>query len=153
LKALRTWLDETRPKILPDSALGEALTYLHNHWAGLVRYCDDGRYAMDTNLVENIIRPFCVGRRGWLFCDTVAGAKSSANLYSLIMTALCRMRHSAVHAERRTMPSRRCLRFPVADIADSTLGIVCSLSQPLIRRRGHDCFGLFSVFEGTLSFA
>lgn len=42
---------------------------------------------MDTNAVENAIRPFCVGRRRWLFCDTVAGAKSSTNLYSLIETA------------------------------------------------------------------
>jgi hypothetical protein len=28
-----------------------------------------------------------VGRRGWLFCDTVAGANASANLYSLVETA------------------------------------------------------------------
>ncbi len=87
LKALRTWLDETRPKILPGSALGEALAYLDNHWSGLERYCEDGRYGMDTNRVENAIRPFCVGRKNWLFSDTVAGAKSSANLYSLIQTA------------------------------------------------------------------
>jgi transposase len=87
LNALRTWLDETRPKILPGSALGEALAYLDNHWSGLERYCDDGRYAMDTNPVENAIRPFCVGRKNWLFSDTVAGAKCSANLYSLITTA------------------------------------------------------------------
>ena len=87
LAALRQWLDETRPKILPSSALGEALAYLDNHWAGLIRYCDDGRYAIDTNPVENAIRPFCLGRRNWLFADTVAGANSSANLYSLIQTA------------------------------------------------------------------
>jgi len=87
LETLRAWLDETRPQILPGSALGEALAYLDNHWGGLVRYCDDGRYEMDTNNVENAIRPFCIGRRGWLFSDTVAGAKSSANLYSLIQTA------------------------------------------------------------------
>jgi transposase len=28
-----------------------------------------------------------VGRKGWLFADTVAGARASANLYSLIETA------------------------------------------------------------------
>jgi transposase len=28
-----------------------------------------------------------VGRKNWLFSDTVAGAKASANLYSLIETA------------------------------------------------------------------
>ncbi len=87
LDDLRAWLDEMRPQILPGSALGEAFAYLDNHWSGLVRYCDDGRYGMDTNGVENAIRPFCIGRRGWLFADTVAGARSSANLYSLIQTA------------------------------------------------------------------
>ena len=29
----------------------------------------------------------CVGRRNWLFADTVAGAQASAKLYSLISTA------------------------------------------------------------------
>ena len=38
---------------------------------------------------ENAIRPFCVGRRNWLFSDTVAGANASANLYSLLQT--CRV--------------------------------------------------------------
>jgi len=87
LNALRAWLDETRPKILPASALGEALAYLDKHWDGLARYCENGRYGIDTNPVENAIRPFCVGRKNWLFSDTVAGANSSANLYSLIQTA------------------------------------------------------------------
>lgn len=42
---------------------------------------------MDSNPVENAIRPFVVGRRSWLFADTVAGANASADLYSLIETA------------------------------------------------------------------
>jgi len=49
--------------------------------------CADGRYSIDTNPVENAIRPFCLGRRNWLFSDTVGGANSNANLYSLIHTA------------------------------------------------------------------
>jgi hypothetical protein len=40
-----------------------------------------------NNPCENAIRPFVVGRRNWLFSDTVAGAQASANLYSLIETA------------------------------------------------------------------
>lgn len=59
-----------------------------------------------------------------LFCNTVNGANASVNLYSLIETALCRMRHRAVHAERRTMPNLRCLRSPIIDFAIGTLGIV-----------------------------
>jgi len=37
--------------------------------------------------VENAIRPFVVGRKNWLFADSVAGARASANLYGLIETA------------------------------------------------------------------
>jgi transposase len=62
------------------------LAYLHRQWPKLVRVLDDGRIPLDTNLVENAIRPFVVGRKGWLFADTVRGAQASANLYSLIET-------------------------------------------------------------------
>ena len=48
---------------------------------------DDGRIPLDTNRVENVIRPFVVGRKNWLFADTTAGARASANLYGLIETA------------------------------------------------------------------
>ncbi len=48
---------------------------------------DYGHVPIDTNAVENAIRPFAVGRKNWLFADTVAGAEASANLYSLIETA------------------------------------------------------------------
>ena len=87
LDALRAWLDHTRPKVLPSAPLGKALHYLHNQWNALTRFCDDGRYGIDTNPVENAIRPFCLGRRNWLFSDTVPGANASARLYSLIETA------------------------------------------------------------------
>ena len=73
--------------VIPNSKLGEALAYLDNHWQKLIAYCDDGRYHIDNNPVENAIRPFCVGRRNWLFSDTPAGASASAALYSLIETA------------------------------------------------------------------
>lgn len=74
---------------LPKSLLGEALHYLSSQWKKLSRYVEDGRYSIDNNVQENAIRPFCVGRRNWLFADTVAGANASANLYSLLQT--CRV--------------------------------------------------------------
>lgn len=72
--------------VLPKSLLGQALHYLSSQWAKLKRYVEDGRYSIDNNVQENAIRPFCVGRRNWLFADTVAGANASANLYSLLQT-------------------------------------------------------------------
>jgi transposase len=71
---------------LPKSLLGQALHYLASQWHKLKRYAEDGRYSIDNNVQENAIRPFCVGRRNWLFADTVAGANASANLYSLLQT-------------------------------------------------------------------
>jgi transposase len=66
---------------------GKALNYVHNQWPKLIRYLDDGRLRIDNNLVENAIRPFVLGRKNFLFHDTVRGANASANLYSLIETA------------------------------------------------------------------
>jgi transposase len=73
--------------VAPSSLLGEALHYLHGQWPKLVRFLANGSWPLDTNPVENAIRPFVVGRRSWLFADTVGGANASANLYSLIETA------------------------------------------------------------------
>ena len=87
LQRLRAWLDATQPKVAPQTPLGKALSYLDNHWRGLIRYCDDGRLEIDNNRVENAIRPFVIGRKNWLFSDTVHGAKASANLYSLLESA------------------------------------------------------------------
>ena len=60
---------------------------MRNHWAGHVAYCNNGHVQIDNNACENAIRPYCVGRRNWLFADSVAGAKASAKLYSLISSA------------------------------------------------------------------
>jgi len=60
---------------------------LITQWPKLVRYVEDPRLAIDTNLAENAIRPFALGRRNWLFADTVKGARASAALYSIVSTA------------------------------------------------------------------
>jgi len=87
LRDIRTWLDEHLPIVPPRSALGKAMNYAHNQWPKLIVYVEDGRLRIDNNLTENTIRPFVIGRKNFLFCDTVAGANASANLYSLIETA------------------------------------------------------------------
>ena len=87
MEAMRRWLDEALGKVPPQSLTGKALGYADSQWPKLVRVLDDGRLPLDTNAVENAIRPFVVGRKGWLFADTVHGAEASANLYSLIETA------------------------------------------------------------------
>ena len=50
-------------------------------------FLDYGDVPISNNLAENAIRPFVVGRKNWLFCDSVKGAESSAIVYSLVETA------------------------------------------------------------------
>ena len=75
-------------RVMPGSLLGKALHYLSAQWPKLIRYVENGTWPIDNNLCENAIRPFAVGRRNWLFSDTVGGAHASANLYSLLQTCL-----------------------------------------------------------------
>ena len=87
LDKFKIWLDKTLPEVPPKSALGVALGYTDNLWPRLICYLEDGRLEIDNNGVENAIRPFVLGRKGWLFSSTTRGAEASANLYSLIETA------------------------------------------------------------------
>jgi transposase len=87
LAALRVWLDKTLPGVTPKSALGTALSYLRDYWPRLTRYTERGDLPIDNNRAENAIRPFVIGRKAWLFSDTVAGANASAVIYSVLETA------------------------------------------------------------------
>lgn len=87
LSQLRTWLDQALTQVPPLSLIGKALVYMHKQWPALTVYCEDGRLEIDNNSVERAIRPFVIGRKAWLFSDTVHGAQASANLYSLVETA------------------------------------------------------------------
>ena len=67
--------------------LGKALRYTLGQWPKLIVFLTHGEVPLDNNRCENAIRPFVLGRKGWLFSDTVKGAQASANLYSLVETA------------------------------------------------------------------
>ncbi|MCW5712014.1 IS66 family transposase [Shinella sp.] len=86
LNALKEWLDKMAPKVVPDTKLGDAISYTLNQWEYLTRFTEDGRMPIDNNLLERDIRVFATGRKSWLFCDTVDGAKASAVVYSLMLT-------------------------------------------------------------------
>lgn len=79
------WVDTVNP--LAGSKLAVAITYARNQREPLSAFLLDGRIELSSNRVENAIRPFAVGRKNWLFSDTVAGAQASAVAYSVIETA------------------------------------------------------------------
>ena len=63
------------------------MRYSLNQKQQLMAFLDHGDVPISNNLAENAIRPFVVGRKNWLFCDSVKGAESSAIVYSLVETA------------------------------------------------------------------
>lgn len=87
LNALKAWLDDIAPKVLPDSKIGDAVSYTLNQWEYLTRYTQDSRMPIDNNLLERDIRIFATGRKSWLFSDNSDGAKASAVVYSIMLTS------------------------------------------------------------------
>jgi transposase len=83
----RSWLMELSPKLPPQNLTSKAIAYTLDNWEQLITYVDDPDCVPSNNLAENAIRPFVVGRKNWLFCETPAGAEASAIMYSLIETA------------------------------------------------------------------
>ena len=63
------------------------MQYCLNEKPYLYRCLEDGNIPVDNNRAENAIRPFVVGRKNWLFANSVKGAKASAIIYSLAATA------------------------------------------------------------------
>ncbi|TAV22613.1 IS66 family transposase [Rhizobium ruizarguesonis] len=48
LNALKVWLDNIAPKIVPDTKLGDAVSYTLNQWDYLTRYTSDGNRPIGT---------------------------------------------------------------------------------------------------------
>jgi transposase len=84
---LAAWLAKSLPTIAPKSQLGRAMLYLHRQWDKLTVFLESGQVPIHNNQAENKIRPFVIGRKNWMFSDSVKGAESSAAIYSLIETA------------------------------------------------------------------
>ena len=84
---LRKWLDGIRDEVLPKSLLGTVVTYGLNQWSKLTRFFEDGRIELTNNRAERSIKPFVIGRKNFLFCNTPGGANASAVIYSIIETA------------------------------------------------------------------
>ena len=79
------WVNTLNPE--KGSNLETAMKYAQNQRGPLSAFIDDGDVPISNNLAENAIRPFAVGRKNWLFCDTPKGAEASAIVYSLVESA------------------------------------------------------------------
>ncbi len=63
------WLETVHPE--KGSKLYDAVTYARNQKDAPMAFVDYGDVPISNNLAKNAIRPFTVGRKNWLFCDSV----------------------------------------------------------------------------------
>ena len=80
--ALRTKLGLISQK----TKLAEAIRYALSRWDGLIRFLDDGRIEIDSNVVERTIRPIALNRKNALFAGSDGGGEHWAVIASLIET-------------------------------------------------------------------
>jgi transposase len=86
LNELHTYLTHHQPQIPPKSLLGKAVSYTLNQWPKLLTYLQDGRLENNNNRSERAIKPFVIGRKAWLFSNSVEGAHAGATIFSLVET-------------------------------------------------------------------
>jgi transposase len=86
LAGFKTWLDEVRRKILPQSPMGQAIAYTLNLWDALNRYVEHGFLPIDNNAAERALRCVAVGRKNWEFAGSDDGGHRAAVFYTLVST-------------------------------------------------------------------
>lgn len=87
IDAFEEWLQQQRRRISAKSRLGEKLAYIHRYWGGLRTFLHDGRVEIDSNSIENLIRPIALNRKNALFAGHDEGGKAWGRIASLIETA------------------------------------------------------------------
>ncbi|WP_157673088.1 IS66 family transposase [Curvibacter sp. AEP1-3] len=85
---IEAWLKEHRNTVLPKTALGNAVRYALDQWPAMKKYLDDPGCSIDNNIAERDIKRVVMGRKAWLFAESVDGMEANAVLYSLVQTCI-----------------------------------------------------------------
>lgn len=84
--ALKRWLQQNRKSTADSSAFAKAIREPLRRWAAFVRYARNRFYPIDSNTVEDAIRPIAPGKRNGLFAGSEAAERAAAT-QSLLETA------------------------------------------------------------------
>lgn len=83
---MKQWMIEEYPKVLPKSPIGKALSYTLKLWDSMYLYLVHGELQLDTNGIENAMRPIALSRKNSLFSGTHKTAQDAAMIFSLFAT-------------------------------------------------------------------
>jgi transposase len=84
---LHAWLKLERQRVPEGGATAKAIDYSLNRWEALTTYLADGNVQIDNNHLENLIRPWAMGRRAWLFAGSELAGQRAAIIMSLVQSA------------------------------------------------------------------
>ena len=73
--------------ILPKGKTADGINYSLNQEEYLRVFLTDGNVPIDNSASERAIKPFVLGKKNWMFINTVKGANASAITYSITETA------------------------------------------------------------------
>ena len=85
---LHQFVLEHYKKQRPASNVAQALGYTLNQWPKILHCLSQGILEIDTNLVENMIRPTKLGMKNWMFFGSLEAGTNNALIYTLL--ANCR---------------------------------------------------------------
>jgi transposase len=89
MQALQDWMTKQFAERLvePNSGLGQAITYLQNHWEKLTLFLRVPGAPLSNNLCERALKKAILHRKNSLFYRTLNGAQVGDRFMSLIHTA------------------------------------------------------------------
>ena len=86
-KDLHDWLTLERQRVPEGGATAKAIAYSLNRWDALTAYLDNGAVQIDNNHIENLVRPWAMGRKAWLFAGSELAGQRAAIVMSLLQSA------------------------------------------------------------------
>ena len=84
---LHAWLKLERTRVADGGGIAAALDHSLKRWTALGRFLHDGAVSIDNNHIENLIRPWAMGRKAWLFCGSELAGQRAAMVMSLVQSA------------------------------------------------------------------
>jgi len=88
INEIGAYIYKHRGSATPKSPIGKAFEYCSNRWTSLQNYLTNGMLEIDSNLIENSIRPLALGRKNYLFAGSHDAAGNIAMFYSFFGTCL-----------------------------------------------------------------
>lgn len=83
---LHGWMKLQRTRVADGGGIAAALDYSLKRWGALGRFLGDGAVSADNNHIENLMRPWALGRKSWLFAGSELAGKRAAMVMSLVQS-------------------------------------------------------------------